>query len=143
MALDFWKIAMRPGKPLMFGDLAGTPVLGLPGNPGSAVVCSLLFARPALNALLGLDVPAHPLEPMALGADLPANDRRQDYLRATVAANGDGRRTATPYGRQDSSMLALLAPADGLSVRAPPAPARDRTSVVSGKGGSRRVELGG
>src|SRR3546814_5428308 len=78
MALDFWKIAMRPGKPLMFGDLAGTPVLGLPGNPVSAVVCSLLFARPALNALLGLDVPAHPLEPMALGADLPANDRRQD-----------------------------------------------------------------
>src|SRR3546814_6204503 len=81
---DLWKIAMRPGKPLMFGDLAGTPVLGLPGNPVSAVVCSLLFARPALNALLGLDVPAHPLEPMALGADLPANDRRQDYLRATV-----------------------------------------------------------
>src|SRR3546814_13291567 len=56
---DLWKIAMRPGKPLMFGDLAGTPVLGLPGNPVSAVVCSLLFARPALNALLGLDVPAH------------------------------------------------------------------------------------
>src|SRR3546814_4694416 len=60
---------------------------------------------------------------MALGADLPANDRRQDYLRATVAANGDGRRTATPYGRQDSSMLALLAAADGLIVRAPHAPA--------------------
>src|SRR3546814_15538432 len=97
---DLWKIAMRPGKPLMFGDLAGTPVLGLPGNPVSAVVCSLLFARPALNALLGLDVPAHPLEPMALGADLPANDRHQDYLRATVAATGDGRRTATPYRRK-------------------------------------------
>src|SRR3546814_17265723 len=78
----------------MFGDRAGTPVLGLPGNPVSAVVCSLLFARPALNALLGLDVPAHPLEPMALGAALPANDRRQDYLRATAAANGDGRRSA-------------------------------------------------
>src|SRR3546814_11536597 len=80
----------------MFGDLAGTPVLGLPGNPVSAVVCSLLFARPALNALLGLDVPAHPLEPMALGADLPANARRQDYLPATAAANGYGRRPAPP-----------------------------------------------
>jgi len=130
MALDFWKIAMRPGKPLMFGDLAGTPVLGLPGNPVSAVVCSLLFARPALNALLGLDAPAHPLEPMVLGADLPENDRRQDYLRATVAANGDGRRTATPYGRQDSSMLALLAAADGLIVRAPHAPAAAKGAAV-------------
>src|SRR3546814_5771203 len=67
MALDFWRIAMRPGKPLMFGSLAGTPVLGLPGNPVSAVVCSLLFARPALNALLGLDLPPHPLEPVVLG----------------------------------------------------------------------------
>src|SRR3546814_17469761 len=75
MALDFWKIAMRPGKPLMFGALAGTPVLGLPGHPVSAVVCSLLFARPALNALLGLDVPAPPLQPMALGAYLPAHAR--------------------------------------------------------------------
>jgi len=130
MELDFWKIAMRPGKPLMFGSLGDTPVLGLPGNPVSAVVCSLLFARPALNALLGLDTPAHPLEPMVLGRDLGANDRRQDYLRATVAANGDGRRTATPYGRQDSSMLALLASADGLIVRAPHAPAVPKGSPV-------------
>jgi len=130
MQLDFWKIAMRPGKPLMFGHLGGTPVLGLPGNPVSAVVCSLLFARPALNALLGLDVPAHPLEQMVLGADLPENDRRQDYLRATIAENGDGRRSATPYGRQDSSMLALLAAADGLIVRAPHAPAAARGDLV-------------
>src|SRR3546814_19306320 len=100
MAWDVWKSAMRPGKPLMFGDLAGTPVLGLPGNPVSAVVCSLLFARPALNALFGLDVPAHPLEPMALGADLPANDRRQDYLRATVAANGDGSSEERRVGKE-------------------------------------------
>jgi molybdopterin molybdotransferase len=121
---------MRPGKPLMFGNLAGTPVLGLPGNPVSALVCSLLFARPALNALLGLDTPAHPLEQMVLGADLGANDRRQDYLRSTVALNGDGRRTATPYGRQDSSMLALLAAADGLIVRAPLAPAAAKGNLV-------------
>jgi molybdopterin molybdotransferase len=130
MELDFWKIAMRPGKPLMFGNLAGTPVLGLPGNPVSAVVCALLFARPALHALLGLDGPAHPLEQMVLGADLPANDRRQDYLRATVTVNGDGRRSATPYGRQDSSMLALLAAADGLIVRPPHAPAAARGAPV-------------
>ena len=134
MQLDFWKIAMRPGKPLMFGELGGTPVIGLPGNPVSAVVCSLLFARPAMNALLGLDAPAHPLEPMVLGGDLPANDRRQDYLRATIDrngdGNGDGRRCATPYGRQDSSMLALLASADGLIVRAPHAPAAAKGAMV-------------
>jgi molybdopterin molybdotransferase len=130
LELDFWRIAMRPGKPLMFGNLAGTPVLGLPGNPVSAVICSLLFARPALNALLGLAAPAHPLEQMVLGADLRANDRRQDYLRSTVAVNGDGRRTATPYGRQDSSMLALLAAADGLIVRAPHAPAAAKGELV-------------
>lgn len=130
LELDFWRIAMRPGKPLMFGQLGGTPMIGLPGNPVSAVVCSLLFARPALNALLGLDLPAHPLQQMVLGADIGANDRRQDYLRATVAENGDGRRSATPYGRQDSSMLALLASADGLIVRAPHAPAAAEGDLV-------------
>ncbi len=130
LELDFWKIAMRPGKPLMFGQLGGTPMIGLPGNPVSAVVCSLLFARPALNALLGLDLPAHPVQQMVLGGDLGPNDRRQDYLRSTIAANGDGRRTATPYGRQDSSMLALLASADGLIVRPPHAPAAAKGDLV-------------
>jgi molybdopterin molybdotransferase len=130
LELDFWRIAMRPGKPLMFGRLGDTPMLGLPGNPVSALVCSLLFARPALNVLLGLDAPAHPLEQMVLGADLGANDRRQDYLRSTIALNGDGRRSVTPYGRQDSSMLALLAAADGLIVRAPHAPAAAKGELV-------------
>ena len=130
LELDFWKIAMRPGKPLMFGQLGGTPMIGLPGNPVSALVCSLLFARPALNALLGLDLPAHPVQQMVLGGDLGANDRRQDYLRATIAGNGDGRRSATPYGRQDSSMLALLASADGLIVRPPHAPAAAKGELV-------------
>jgi molybdopterin molybdotransferase len=130
LELDFWRIAMRPGKPLMFGQLGGTPMLGLPGNPVSALVCALLFARPAINALLGLAVPPHPTEQMVLGADLEANDRRQDYLRATIAANGDGRRAVTPYGRQDSSMLALLAAADGLIVRPPHAPAAARGNLV-------------
>jgi len=130
LELDFWKIAMRPGKPLMFGQLGGTPMIGLPGNPVSAVVCSLLFARPALNALLGLDRPAHPVQQMVLGGALPENDRRQDYLRSTIAVNGDGRRSATPYGRQDSSMLALLASADGLIVRPPHAPAAAKGELV-------------
>jgi len=130
LELDFWRIAMRPGKPLMFGRLGDTPMIGLPGNPVSALVCSLLFARPAMNALLGLDLPAHPLEQMVLGADLAANDRRQDYLRSTIAVNGDGRRRATPYSRQDSAMLALLASADGLIVRPPHAPAIAKGEMV-------------
>ncbi len=119
LELDFWKIAMRPGKPLMFGHLGETPMLGLPGNPVSALVCALLFARPALNRLRGLDAPAHPMAPMILGADLPQNDRRQDYLRAQIRRDDTGSQVATPYGRQDSSMLAMLAAADGLILRPP------------------------
>lgn len=131
LQLDFWKIAMRPGKPLMFGRLGETPMLGLPGNPVSALVCALLFARPALNRMRGLNGPAHPLTPMILGADLSANDRRQDYLRAQISQDDNGRKTATPYGRQDSSMLAMLAAADGLILRAPHAEAAQTGTSVS------------
>jgi molybdopterin molybdotransferase len=120
--LDFWQIAMRPGKPLMFGRIGGVPMLGLPGNPVSALVCSVLFLRPALLRLLG----ARDLEPprldAVLGGPLPANDRRQDYLRATLARGTDGSLVATAYDRQDSSMLSLLSGADGLVVRPPDAP---------------------
>jgi len=119
--LDFWKIAMRPGKPLMFGRLAnGIPLLGLPGNPVSALVCALLFLRPALNALLGrpdTDV----TERLPLGRALPANDQRQDYLRARIELR-DGMRVAVPFDKQDSSILTALAAADGLLIRAPHAP---------------------
>ena len=120
--LDFWKIAMRPGKPLMFGRLKGTRMLGLPGNPVSSLVCGLLFVRPILDRLLGLARPAHPTEPAVLAADLGANDRRQDYLRATLRPNDDGRLHASPFHKQDSSMLATLAHADALILRAPHAP---------------------
>ena len=120
--LDFWKIAMRPGKPLMFGRLKGTRMLGLPGNPVSSLVCGLLFVRPILDRLLGLARPAHPTEPAVLAADLGANDRRQDYLRATLQPNDDGRLRASPFHKQDSSMLATLAHADALILRAPHAP---------------------
>lgn len=120
--LDFWKIAMRPGKPLMFGRLAnGIPLLGLPGNPVSALVCALLFLRPALNALLGR--PDHDLtERLALGRALPENDQRQDYLRAAIELR-EGVRVVMPFEKQDSSMLSTLAAADGLVIREPHAPA--------------------
>ncbi|WP_338663053.1 gephyrin-like molybdotransferase Glp [Pararoseomonas sp. SCSIO 73927] len=122
-SLDFWKIAMRPGKPLIWGDLRGTPMLGLPGNPVSALVCAVIFLIPALRRLSGL--PAGPVETRTalLGRDMPANDRRQDYVRAELARAADGTLTATPLAVQDSSMLAALARAGALVVRPPHAPA--------------------
>lgn len=114
--LGFYKVAMRPGKPLIFGTLNGTPVLGLPGNPVSVGVTSAVFLKPAIGAMLGIDTRAQ-TEQATLGADVVANDQRQDYLRATLT---DG--TATPFSKQDSSMLAKFAHADCLIVRAPHAP---------------------
>lgn len=122
LELDFWQIAMRPGKPLLFGSMRGVPLLGLPGNPVSAGVCAVLFVRAAICALLGLD-PAPPEVPARLGADLGPNDRRQEYLRAGARWDAEGRLVATPASLQDSSMLATLARADCLIKRAPFAPA--------------------
>ena len=138
MALDFWKIAMRPGKPLMFGRLGATPVLGLPGNPVSGLVCALLFLRPALAALLGLET-EDPRETAVLGGPLGANDERQDYLRARLESDPQGRLTALPFERQDSSMLATLAKADCLVVRpphAPPAEAGESVEILRLGGGA-------
>ncbi len=119
--LDFWKIAMRPGKPLLFGRLGETPLLGLPGNPVSTLVCGLVFLRPILRHLQGL--PSDPATLTAkLGIDLAANDRREDYLRSEVEWSETGEATVTPFARQDSSMLAVLSRADALAVRAPFAP---------------------
>jgi molybdopterin molybdotransferase len=122
-ALDFWKIAMRPGKPLIWGRLGRTPVLGLPGNPVSALVCAVQFLAPALAVLAGL--PAAPPATMLVraGAPLPANDRRFDHLRASLGADRDGRPVATPFPVQDSSMIATLARAEALILRPPHAPA--------------------
>ena len=133
MALDFWKIAMRPGKPLLFGRLGATPVLGLPGNPVSALVCSLVFLRPALRALLGIPSDAPQAETARLGRDLSANDPRQDYLRSELAPHSEGGWLATPFERQDSAMLALLARAGCLVIRPPEAPAAragDRVPIL-------------
>lgn len=119
--LDFWKIALRPGKPLMFARNGRQRILGLPGNPVSALVCSRIFLKPLLSALLGLP-PADDVVKARLGSDLPANDQRQDYLRATVARGGDGSFEATPFKLQDSSMQRALTQAHGLIVRPPFAP---------------------
>jgi molybdopterin molybdotransferase len=128
LAVDFWKIAMRPGKPLMFGRLGATAVLGLPGNPVSALVCGLLFLKPAIERLQGLPGVGAVLEPALAGTDLKANDGRQDYLRARLTRDADGMLIAAPFVRQDSSMMSALAGADCLIVRPPLAP-----SVAAGE----------
>jgi molybdopterin molybdotransferase len=120
--LGFYKVAMRPGKPLIFGRLAGIPVLGLPGNPVSAGVCAAVYLKPAMEKMLGIRRDAGPEPTAVLGRNLPANDRRQDYLRSKLAFNGAGEEVATPFDRQDSSMMANLARADCLVIRPPEAP---------------------
>jgi len=129
MKLAFWKIAMRPGKPVMFGELGGTPVLGLPGNPVSALVTALIFVKPAFAVMEGRPV-EDDTENAILGADLKANDLRQDYLRARLDRNAEGRLVATPMERQDSAMMAFLALADGLVIRSPHAPPAKAGDIV-------------
>jgi len=124
MALDFWRIAMRPGKPLMSGRLGGMRVLGLPGNPASSMVCAQLFLEPLVRSLAGL-APLDRMRKAFLGKELPKNDKRQDYLRAALSLASDGRLTATPFDRQDSSLMRIFADADCLLVRPPHAPAAD------------------
>ncbi len=121
--LDFWKIAMRPGKPMISGRIGSLPVLGLPGNPVSAFVCAMLFLTPALARLSGLPDTPHPAEWARLGAPLRANDHRADHLRASLNRGPDGMLTATPFARQDSGMLTILTRADCLILRPPHAPA--------------------
>jgi molybdopterin molybdotransferase len=121
--MAFWKIAMRPGKPMMHGRLGAMRVIGLPGNPVSSYVCALLFLVPLIRALSGRSDIHQVLEPAQLGRDLPANDRRQDYLRARLDTQPDGTLIATPVNHQDSSLLANLSFAQALVVRPPLAPA--------------------
>ncbi len=133
MKLDFFRIAMRPGKPLIFGHLGRTPVLGLPGNPVSVGVTSVIFLRPAIAAMLGLAPDDGPAETASLGRDLRANDKRQDYLRSQLMRDCDGQWVATPFDGQDSSQMATLARADCLVVRTPFAPsikAGERVEIV-------------
>lgn len=121
--MAFWRIAMRPGKPMMHGRREGMRVIGLPGNPVSSYVCGFLFMVPLLRALSGRNEIAHALEPAVLGRDLAANDQREDYLRTRLETRADGTVMATPVMKQDSSLLGNLAVAEGLLIRKPFAPA--------------------
>ena len=128
--IDFWKIAMRPGKPFMYGRKGKQHVLGLPGNPVSALVCARLFLKPLLDCLQGL--PTEEAATMArLGAAMSANDSRQDYIRAKLEIAPDGSRTATPFNKQDSSMQRTFRDAHCLIIRAPNAPAASPGDVAS------------
>jgi molybdopterin molybdotransferase len=122
MALSFWKVAMRPGRPLMHGRLGAMAVLGLPGNPVSSYVCAFLFLVPLIRKLAGRDDLVIASEAATLGSDLPENDERADYLRARLLEGPDGP-VATPFPTQDSSMMAPLAQAGCLVIRQPHAPA--------------------
>jgi molybdopterin molybdotransferase len=123
LELSFWRVALRPGRPIMHGRLGGMHVLGMPGNPVSAYVCSFLFLVPLLRQLEGRADLLAPRDSAMLGVDMPENDERADYMRATLTPGPDGTWVATPVKVQDSSMMAALAKADCLVVREPFEPA--------------------
>jgi molybdopterin molybdotransferase len=119
LELSFWRVALRPGRPMMNGRLGPMHVLGMPGNPVSAYVCSYLFLVPLIRRLCGRSDLSPAPESAVLGVDLPENDERADYMRATLAPGPNGTPVATPVKIQDSSMMAALANADCLLVREP------------------------
>ena len=123
VTMAFWRIAMRPGKPMMHGRLGSMRVIGLPGNPVSSYVCGFLFLVPLIRALSGRASVHHVRETALLGRDLAANDQREDYLRARLEEREDGALIATPVTHQDSSLLGNLAAARALVIRPPFAPA--------------------
>ena len=129
MALDFHKVAMRPGKPLLAGRLGGRALVGLPGNPVSAMVCGRLFLVPAVERMLGLPGALPPALPARLASDIGPNGPRAHYMRARVEPTGNGWRCAA-FQRQDSSLLTVLAEANALLVRPPADPARRAGDVV-------------
>ena len=122
-AMDFWRIAMRPGKPLMFATKDRARVLGLPGNPVSTMVCALLFLKPAIDRMLGQAGDIAATVPAKLAVDVKENDQREDYVRAKLTRGADGALTVEPHKVQDSSMLSVLAWSDALLVR----PAHDKS----------------
>jgi molybdopterin molybdotransferase len=129
-AADFWQVAMRPGKPLLFGRLGRLPVLGFPGNPVSALVCAMIYLGPSIATMLGAAETSIPTQTALLGIDLAANDHRQDYMRARLSFDAEGNQVVTPFPRQDSSMLSCLAEAGCLVIRPPHAPAAKAGSRV-------------
>ncbi len=129
VAMAFWRIAMRPGKPMMHGRLGPMRVIGLPGNPVSSYVCAYLFLVPLIRALSGRSRVHHVRERAILGRDVGANDQREDYLRARLEEREDGEWIVTPVTHQDSSLLGNLAAAQALLIRPPFAPAASKGSV--------------
>ena len=125
MQRSFYKVAMRPGKPLMAGRLRDTPMIGLPGNPVSALVCGTVFIAPVLRAMLGLGRTAAPRQSAPLASPLPPNGPREHYMRATLTENG-----LQAFQRQDSSLLTVLAGADALLVRPPRDPERSVGAIL-------------
>jgi molybdopterin molybdotransferase len=125
----FWKIAMRPGKPLMAGRLNGVPMLGLPGNPVSAIVCGHLFLLPMVRAMLGDPAPSPQPRKALLAVDLPANGARTHYMRARLQP-ADGMPEIAPFDRQDSALLSILGQADALLIRPRDDGPRDAGSTV-------------
>ncbi len=128
--LEFWKIAMRPGKPLLFARRGRQLIVGLPGNPVSAQVCARVFIAPVIDRLLGRPAATEP-HSATLGGPLPANDQRQDYLRARLEYGPGGRLVARPFPRQDSSMQRTFAEAHCLIIRPPHAPAAEPGAEVA------------
>jgi molybdopterin molybdotransferase len=128
--MAFWRIAMRPGKPMMHGRLGAMRVIGLPGNPVSSYVCGFLFLVPLIRALSGRTGIHHARETALLGRDLAANDQREDYLRARLEVREDGALIAMPVNQQDSSLLGNLAAARALLIRPPFAPAAAKGTPI-------------
>ena len=123
MELQFWKVNMKPGKPLIHGHIGPMRVIGLPGNPVSAAVCGELFLRPLIRALSGdKNAGADRTEPALAGTDLPAGGSRREYLRATLAFDAEGRIVATPQADQDFSLTTVLAYSEALVLREEKAP---------------------
>ncbi|TDI59429.1 MAG: molybdopterin molybdotransferase MoeA [Alphaproteobacteria bacterium] len=128
--VDFWKIAMRPGKPLIFGGLADQAFIGLPGNPVSALVCATLYLAPMIRQMLGVTPASIPTRQARLGRPLSDNKARQDYIRATLSLDDKGRDVVTPFDLQDSSVLSLFAHADVLIIRRPHAKPAEVGDIV-------------
>lgn len=129
LSLDFWKVAMQPGKPLMFGEINKIPLLGLPGNPVSSFVCTMLFLRSAIQTMLNLDIIIPHLTAL-ISDDMPPNKNREQYVRATLSSDRNGNLIAVPFINQDSSLLSILAECDCLIVREPNAPALQKNDKV-------------
>jgi molybdopterin molybdotransferase len=127
--IDFWKIALRPGKPFMYGRGRKTHVMGLPGNPVSALITARIFLKPLIAAMLGLP-PEEPETLARLTVGMPANDGRQDYVRASLSIAPDGTRTVTPFAAQDSSMQRTLQQSQALIIRPPNASVAEANSLV-------------